>query len=162
MGNRLISLKVYIVILWWGSQQVHVLSAKITEFYAGKGLYIVKMNTQLLDNRSMKNSYNYRANNHATVCTYIYCQTARSLYIGPGEGKPCRLQTVAWFQCWVYGLTTPLPLKSIFSNPPRLYSSPYRKHGNTVYFLPQNNGYIVELARLQIILHGRPTTCIYM
>lgn len=54
------------------------------------------------------------------------------------------------------------PPKSIFSNLPRLYNSPYRKHGNTVYFLPQNNGFIVELARLQIILHRRPTTCIYM
>lgn len=54
------------------------------------------------------------------------------------------------------------PPKSILTLDPRLYSSPYRKHGNTVYFLPQNNGYIVELARLQIILHGRPTTCIYM
>lgn len=69
----------------------------------------MKFNTQLLDNRSMKNSYNYRANNHATACTCIYCQTARSLYIRPGEREPCRLQTVAWFQCCVWGLTTPLP-----------------------------------------------------
>lgn len=160
MGNRLISLKVNIVILWRGSQQVHFLSAKITEFYAGKGLYFVKMNTQLLDNRSMKNSYNYRANYHATdVRVYIAKQRDHCIQMVCRTRWKTPDRRLIPVLCM--GPNHPPP-KSIFSNPPRLYNSPYRKHGNTVYFLPQNNGFIVELARLQIILHGRPTTCMNM